>query len=213
MLSFIHNLIKSPNPFGFQKVWCKLPLEIKGLPVRVTLAGHIGKPVWVVVARHYRNGWEPFDYQRFSALKPARKMNTFEYPEDREFFISLLNSSEEKFDEEYGDLFDFRHQAIKRWEYDKSSKKILDDLLEKYGEVCQLQLHPDCSKEKVWQVDHIIPLASNELNKKLRNIERDGSEKVPAQSFGSNHPRNLTLACKRCNAFKKHRLILPKNFH
>ena len=24
-----------------------LPLEIKGLPVRVTLAGHIGKLVWV----------------------------------------------------------------------------------------------------------------------------------------------------------------------
>jgi hypothetical protein len=31
--------------------------------------------------------------------------------------------------------------------------------------------------------------------------------KVEPQSFGSNHPRNLTLACRRCNGFKKHRIL------
>jgi hypothetical protein len=36
---------------------------------------------------------------------------------------------------------------------------------------------------------------------------------VPAQNFGSNHPRNITLACKRCNSFKKHRLIIPRRFY
>jgi hypothetical protein len=30
----------------FQKVWQEIPLESKRLFVRVTLAGHMGKPVW-----------------------------------------------------------------------------------------------------------------------------------------------------------------------
>jgi len=135
----------------------------------------------------------------------------FEHPEDREFFANLLSGgNSERLEKEYADLFDFRHPAIKRWEFDKTSKKVLKELLEKYGEVCQLKLHPDCSKEKVWQTDHVIPLSTNELNKKLRHMGRTGKEKVLAQSFGSNHPRNLILSCKRCNAFKKHRLILPE---
>jgi 5-methylcytosine-specific restriction endonuclease McrA len=32
-------------------------------------------------------------------------------------------------------------------------------------------------------------------------------EKVLAQSFGSNHPNNLILACERCNNYKKHRFL------
>ena len=117
--------------------------------------------------------------------------------------------AEKRFDTEFSNYFDFRHPAIKRWEFDKTSKKVLAGLIEKYGEVCQLHIHPDCSKVRVWEPDHIIPLSSNELNKKLRHMERISSEKVLAQSFGSNHPKNLILACKRCNAFKKHRIIWP----
>ena len=136
----------------------------------------------------------------------------FQYPEDREFFLTLLAcGNEKKFETEFSDYFDFRHPAIKRWEFDKIHKKILADLLEKYGEVCQLRVHPDCSTVAIWESDHIIPLSTNELNKKLRHMGRSGSEKVPAQSFGSNHHKNLTLACKRCNAFKKHRIIWPIN--
>lgn len=135
---------------------------------------------------------------------------TFEYPEDRKYFIDLLaGGDEEKFDKEFSDHFDFRHPAIKREEFNKIRKRVLKDLLAKYGEECQLRLHPDCSKEKVWQPDHVIPLSTNELNKKLRHIGRVGIEKVARQSFGSNSPKNLILACKRCNAFKKHRIILP----
>jgi hypothetical protein len=134
----------------------------------------------------------------------------FEYPEDRKFFLNLLaGGDEQNFEREFSDYFDFRHPAIKRWEFDKTSKKILAGLIKKHGEVCQLRLHPDCSKEKVWQTDHIVPLSTNELNKILRHMVRTTSEKVPAQSFGSNHSKNLILAFKRCNAFKKHRIMLP----
>jgi len=33
------------------------------------------------------------------------------------------------------------------------------------------------------------------------------SEKVKQQSFGSNNMKNFTLACKRCNAFKKNKFF------
>lgn len=138
-------------------------------------------------------------------------MINFEYPEDREFFANLLADGDtEKLEKEFADLFDFRHWAMKRWEFNKIRKKVLVDLIEKYHGECQLRIHEDCSKEAIFEPDHIIPLATNELNKKLRGISRISSEKVPTQSFGSNHPRNLTLACKRCNAFKKHRFVPSK---
>lgn len=136
----------------------------------------------------------------------------FTYPEDRDFFCNLLAGGDlVLFEEKFSDLFDFRHPAIKRWEFDKTSKQVLVGLLQKYGEVCQLQLHPDCSIEKKWEPDHIIPLSSGELQRKLRHLKTnpDGS-KPESLSYGSNHPRNITLACKRCNAFKKHRIMLPK---
>ena len=137
-------------------------------------------------------------------------MIQFEYPEDREFFANLLTGGDvEKLDEEFSDCFDFRHPAVKRWEFNKERKKILKELMFKYDGKCQLKIHPDCSKDGKFEPDHIIPLSTNELNKKLRHMERTSAEKVPAQSFGSNHPKNLILACKRCNAFKKHRIILP----
>ncbi|MFA6416369.1 MAG: hypothetical protein WCW56_02685 [Candidatus Paceibacterota bacterium] len=134
----------------------------------------------------------------------------FEYPEDREFFANLLAGGDDKrFEAEFSDYFDFRHPAIKRWEFDRAKKKLMPELIEKYGGKCQLRLHPDCSKEEIYQIDHVIPLASNELNKKLRHMGRTSTEKVPPQSFGSNNLKNLTLACKRCNAYKKHHLIVP----
>ncbi len=132
----------------------------------------------------------------------------FEYPEDREFFAQLLcNGDTEKLDKNFKEYFDFRHPAIKRWEFNKIRKRVLKELIEKYGENCQLKIHPDCSKAKKFEPDHIIPLSTNELNKKLRYMERTSDEKVPAQSFGSNHPKNLILACSRCNAYKKHRFL------
>lgn len=131
----------------------------------------------------------------------------FEYPEDREFFANLLTGGDEKrLEIEFLDYFDFRHPAIKRWEFNKVKKKLLAELILKYDGKCQLHIHPDCSKDGKFEPDHIIPLSTNELNKKLRQLVRTSNEKVPAQSFGSNNPKNLILSCKRCNAFKKHRI-------
>lgn len=140
-------------------------------------------------------------------------MINFEYPEDREYFANLLaNGDIEKLDRDFSDLFDFEHPAIKREKFNKIKKKVLQELMEKYNGECQLKIHEDCSKVEKFEVDHIIPLSSNELNKKLRGMTRISSEKVERQSFGSNNMRNMVLACKRCNAFKKHRMFLPINF-
>lgn len=141
-------------------------------------------------------------------------MINFQYPEDREYFANLLaNGDVEILDRDFSEFFDFEHLAMKRWRFNKIRKKVLKELIEKYGNECQLKIHPDCSKVKKFEPDHIIPLGSNELNKKLRKMIRVSSEKVEPQSFGSNNMKNLTLACKRCNAFKKHRFIIPKNLY
>lgn len=135
-------------------------------------------------------------------------MINFEHPKDREYFANLLaNGNVEKLDRDFSDLFDFEHPAIKREKFNKIKKKVLKELVEKYGNECQLKIHPDCSKVEKFEVDHIIPLSSNELNKKLRGMSRISSEKVERQSFGSNNMRNMVLACKRCNAFKKHKFL------
>lgn len=132
----------------------------------------------------------------------------FEFPEDKKFFAGILaGGDEELLDREYSDLFDFRHPAIKRWEFDKVSKKVLRELIERYSGKCQLRIHPECDSKWGLEPDHIIPLSSNVLNKELRHMKPEKGMKVVAQSFGSNHPRNLTLACRRCNGLKKHRIV------
>ncbi len=65
--NLIGDLTPKSSLFGYGR---KYPLEIKGLPVRVALAGRVSKGIRVVAERHHRNGWEPFAY--LSALKPAR---------------------------------------------------------------------------------------------------------------------------------------------
>jgi hypothetical protein len=156
--------------------------------------------------RHRRNDMGPW------FIMPTPLLNLqFEHPEDRRFFIDLLTGGDEqKFEAEFLNCFDFREPAIKPKEFNALRKKAFRDLLQKHGETCQLRIHADCSKDKKWEVDHIIPLATNELNKKLRNITRSLAAKVPSQSLGSNHPTNLILVCRRCNAFKKHRMIKPQ---
>lgn len=74
--------------------------------------------------------------------------------------------------------------------------------MQERGNICELKVHADCTN-KAEQVDHIISLSSNELNKKLRKIKGENGKKTPTQSFGSNNYVNFALACKRCNAFKK----------
>ncbi|HMP67245.1 MAG TPA: hypothetical protein PKA60_00650 [Candidatus Paceibacterota bacterium] len=133
----------------------------------------------------------------------------FEHSEDERFFADLLTEGDiKKLNTKHGHLFDFRTPQVKRNEFNTLRKKLLQQLILRDGEKCNLCIHPDCSKEPVFECDHIIPLASNELNKTLRQMKRTLFKKVPAQSFGSNHIDNLMIACKRCNAFKKHRIII-----
>lgn len=137
----------------------------------------------------------------------AKELN-FQYPEDKKFFIDLLaNGDEGKFDKEFRDLFDFRDPEVKRKEFKSIRNSVFEKLISQYGKKCQLRIHPDCSNVDKFDIDHYIPLSSNELNKKLRNMKRTDIHKVPAQSFGSNDVRNLIIACSRCNAYKKHRIV------
>jgi hypothetical protein len=128
--------------------------------------------------------------------------------EDYDFFLNkLAKGNATLFEKKYRKMFDFRDPKIKRDEFNKIRNDIFKKLVSKYGKKCQLNIYKDCSKEQVFDVDHYIPLSTNELNKKLRGIKPKNGKKVPAQSLGSNDISNLRIACKRCNAFKKHKII------
>ena len=112
----------------------------------------------------------------------------------------------------YEDLFDFRPSDVKRREFRRILDAHLRNLFVRFGHVCFLQFAPDCAIGSGVTVDHLIPLSSNRLNKRLRGMKTsrlpDGRlRKVPSQSFGSNDPRNLVLACKNCNSFKMDKLL------
>ena len=133
-------------------------------------------------------------------------MNDFQYPEDKLFFMNLFGCGDETdFDKQFGQLFDFRTPSLKRKEFNPKRNAIYNKLLES-GSECQLQLVENCSASGKFDVDHMIPLSSNELNKNIRHLKAEKSKKVLTQSFGSNHSDNFLLACKECNAFKKHRI-------
>jgi len=137
----------------------------------------------------------------------------FEYPEDEQFFDKLLESLG-GLANNYK-LFDFRDLDIKRKEYRKIRNKVFKKLIATYGNVCQLQCHEDCTGTAN-EIDHLIPLSSNVLNKKLRTIMGKSGKKTPTQSFGSNNESNFVLACKRCNAAKKVKLLtkdMLQNIH
>jgi len=128
---------------------------------------------------------------------------SFEFKEDESYLDELFSA--------VGGLntnamhFDFGNPVAKRKAFSKIRDREMERLKSIHGDVCQLCMHPDCAAI-AQEVDHLIPLSTNVLNKQLRHMVGIGGRKVPAQSFGSNHPDNLVLACSRCNAFKKHRL-------
>jgi 5-methylcytosine-specific restriction endonuclease McrA len=135
-------------------------------------------------------------------------INDFEHQEDKNFFLDFLKSSGiGNAKEMIGVYFDFRDPKIKRVEFNAIRFEVFKRLSVRDGLICQLRLVPDCSQVKVFEIDHFIPLSTNQLNKKLRGMKGTRKSKVPAQSFGSNKIENLLLACKRCNSYKKHRLF------
>lgn len=130
----------------------------------------------------------------------------FQHPEDKEYFSSLL-CFDNKNIEEFECLFDFRDPKIKRKEFNKMRNAILKAFLKKKGMVCELNFKKICDIKSGLNIDHLIPLSSNKLNKEIRRMKAKFGRKVISQIFGSNHKKNLLLTCKRCNAHKKHRLL------
>lgn len=133
----------------------------------------------------------------------------FTYKADYNYFLNKLSGgSEELFKRKFLKLFDFRNPAIKRREFNLMRDKIYKKLVSKHGEKCQLNLCADCGRQKVFDVDHYIPLSSNKLNKLFRKIKPLPGRKILSQSLGSNDIANFRLACHGCNSFKKHKIII-----
>lgn len=131
----------------------------------------------------------------------------FEHLKDRKYFEDLFHAVGGLEGNMYH--FDFRDPVEKRKEFNQIRNQVFEELKLKHGDQCQLVCHPEC-EGIVSQVDHLIPLSSNVLNKLFRELKGNGRKKVPAQSFGSNDRNNFVLACARCNAFKKHRFPSKK---
>ncbi|MFA5163249.1 MAG: hypothetical protein WC441_01845 [Patescibacteria group bacterium] len=135
-------------------------------------------------------------------------MNNFQYKADYNYFLKKLADGDRiLFKKKFLKMFDFRNPQVKRKEFNLIRNKVYKELVSKYGEKCQLNLCSDCSKIKSFDVDHSIPLSTNKLNKLLRKLEPEVGKKVASQSFGSNNILNLRIACKRCNSFKKHKIL------
>jgi 5-methylcytosine-specific restriction endonuclease McrA len=130
----------------------------------------------------------------------------FLFPEDQKIFQKLLCDEHEDLSK-YESLFDFRPPILKRQEFNKIMKQVRLQLENLYGRVCQLQCSNLCNIERGINIDHLIPLSSNKLNKELRQLKALKGKKVLTQSFGSNNLSNLVLACKKCNSYKKHRFL------
>lgn len=136
-------------------------------------------------------------------------MNGFQYKSDYNFFLNKLAKGDALlFERKFLKMFDFRSPLVKRKEFNLIRNKVFKELVGKYGKKCQLKIHPDCSKEEKFDVDHYVPLSTNQLNKSLRDLKPKVGKKVASQSFGSNDISNLRIACKRCNSFKKHKILM-----
>jgi 5-methylcytosine-specific restriction endonuclease McrA len=130
----------------------------------------------------------------------------FEFKEDRKFFEELLCHQGESI-EQYNLLFDFRSAKLKRTEFSRIRTKTLKEFLEKGGAYCELNFEDKCDIKSGLNIDHLIPLSSNKLNKQLRKLKAAKGKKVMTQSFGSNNIANLILTCRKCNGFKKHKFL------
>ena len=133
-------------------------------------------------------------------------MIQFEHSADRFYFEKMLLHDDLQDLLHFKEMFDFRPAAIKRKEFNKIRNQRLKTLQKKHGLTCMLNFE-GCDLESGIAVDHLIPIASNVLNKTLRNLKAEKGRKVKAQSFGSNHLDNLIIACSYCNNHKKHRLL------
>lgn len=134
-------------------------------------------------------------------------MHQFEHPEDQIYFEELfLKEGKVGTIEDFMHLFDFREYSVKRNEFRRVRKERFQVLQNQYGLVCMLQMEC-CEPRSGYVLDHVIPIYTNELNKRIRRLKPEPGKKVKSQSFGSNHVDNLVLACNSCNNHKKHLLL------
>ena len=103
-------------------------------------------------------------------------------------------------------FLDPRKPEAKRRDFNKIRNYLFAYLEQADGLECQLK-YECCDESTGFEVDHIFPLSTNVLNKRIRKLPAPEGKKVPAQAIGSNNPLNLILACKKCNGHKKHGLI------
>lgn len=129
-----------------------------------------------------------------------------QYKTDEIFFKALLCNENESIDK-YSALFDFRDPDIKRKEFNSNRMQILKKLINERGKKCELSYEGICDLNSDIQIDHMIPLSSNILNKKIRKLKPEKGKKIKTQSFGSNDERNLLITCSKCNGHKKHRFL------
>jgi 5-methylcytosine-specific restriction endonuclease McrA len=135
----------------------------------------------------------------------------FKYKNDEMFFKKMLEFLNI---DTFLTLFDFSEPIEKRKEFNKIKKKFYDQLMLKQQGECYLAFNSICDVSKGYQIDHIIPLSTNILNKNLRNLKStDKNKKVQSESYGSNHINNLMLTCKSCNQKKKHTLLAVEKYH
>jgi ribosomal protein L44E len=128
----------------------------------------------------------------------------FKYKKDKQYFVDLIaDGNTTVLEKKYSNLFDFRSLSVKRAEYNAHKQELFNILFKRANGICQI-----CKSAKGVEIDHIVPLASNQLNKKLRKmrpIKINGKlRKVPSESYGSNKLVNLQLACRPCNRKKWH---------
>lgn len=135
-------------------------------------------------------------------------------PEEKKWFEDLLCAEGQSL-EIYSDLFDSRSKREKKNEYKRLKEELKVKLVQQYGLNCQLAFPEKCTSitdESQIEIDHIIPLDSNTLNKKLHKIPRPFPKKVPQQSFGSNSLLNLVVACPACNGHKMNNLLSKEDY-
>ena len=118
---------------------------------------------------------------------------------------------------QYRKMFDTkRTPEEKRKEFNKKYDELFERLRKEAGLKskekckCMLQYAEDCDIKSGVEIDHIIPLKSNQLNKEIKHTKTQKGRKVESESFGSNDISNLIICCKNCNSKKKH-IILERN--
>ena len=129
------------------------------------------------------------------------------YPEYIPYFQALLCGNGKSL-RDFDHLFDDRDPKAKRREFSAGLKRKARAQLERaVGSECQLRIAQNCDPRAATVLDHIIPLSSNVLNKRLKGARGSAGRNAPTESFGSNDLANLTLACRNCNAFKMNKIL------